>query len=175
MKSTFITLICCWVTLLLFSISCNNDKSSENDNRIWDENENGTILTTDLDKLQKMTAFSIILPEYLPDDLADTFPTFTCNAETPISKIIIMFGTPDSVGLVYITESKASTGINYGIEDIDDPEYEQLLTIMEVTINERSVNSSHTYRWLHKGLLVYVNIVDYDQLKARQIVESMIK
>ncbi|MBN2240869.1 MAG: hypothetical protein JW712_13945 [Dehalococcoidales bacterium] len=167
-----------FLLLVTFSFSCNGKTDDDINEHIWHVNNDGSILTTDLDRLQDKISFDIIIPNYIPSDQQNVIPTFRYEVRklaTEYEYVSFLYGNPDSSGLITISEEEAPEGFDLGITDISDAKKETLLAIEDIVVNERSDKGFNSYRWVYKGVLICVEIDNYSQEESRKIIESMIK
>jgi hypothetical protein len=151
--------------------------------KAWWVDPSGDVQTNDLDRLRRETPFEIITPDYLPPELLNIPVMFSkeigANAATEVT---IKFDYIEAQKRVSIEE------INYKYEQKPNENYKPVYfdvkgtNILEETLSQRSqkdgkdrIFDAYVFYWYRNGVSYTVNIIYYDEIEARKVIESMIK
>jgi hypothetical protein len=169
-------------------VSINNPTSTPS--TFWNVNQYGTIETNDVTRLQKEVPFTIILPEYLPDGFKSYELVMTMHKIDQVVNLRIMYYYLTKAGEIQILESEPSDPyprpLPPGLFAKMNPDYTPIdLGGMEVLENigfddiiwsgQKTRLSSLQYIWEQNNLHFSVDIIGYDQVESRKIIESMLK
>ena len=163
--------------LLVFT-SCDTDENNQDVEKIWREESDGTITTNDLPRLQKMIPFTLVLPDYLPDDLKNAVPLYFCEVielATDYERVSITFVDLDAKGCLEISEQEIPKGYDTSFGIIEYPETNRIFQVDDVQIKEQGLDqvaTQYKYRWVYKGILFNALVDGYSQDESRKIIES---
>jgi hypothetical protein len=148
-----------------------------------------TIQTNNVARLQKIVTFTLVFPDYLPEDIDRTYPPAldmqlgpSSSNETKVRIAYEMDKVPD--GYIEITESNSVSQL---LPNQDDLEYIYLdfdnTKILEekyrdsVTYEDQQtpIITFYYYTWNWKAVGFSSTVEGYDQSESRKLVESMIK
>jgi hypothetical protein len=169
--------------LILALASCTTGNNIPTSETYWRYNSSGDIETNDIKRLQEIVPFNIVLPKYLPKDLAEYHPDLRYsgdeNAPQEISLIISYWTiyTPNSIHFEEITSPymvdflTPVPGLSYNFLNFKDTEVLER-ALIETTIGQQTV---FIYRWVIDEVYFQATTTGYDQDEARKVIESMIK
>ena len=152
----------------------------------WREYSSADIETNDFKRLQPLIPFKIVLPKYLPKELAGYHPDFSYTKDWVI---------PGEISLkVYYWTTESPQSISFeefilpGLVDFLIPSYDpyNLLIIKDTEVLEETwtetLNDENSekqsvslYKWITNEVYFRVYIYGYDKEEARNVIESMIK
>lgn len=151
--------------------------------KVWSIDSSGNVQTNDFERLQRSTPFTIIVPDYVPDELLSVPVMYTktvgMNAQNDVD---IRFSYTNSTKSIHIEE------VNYIYNWIPDermnPVYFELDSVKVLREDyKRNVPASgqlievnvYSYTWNTNGVSFVVDIWDYSEAESRKVIESMIK
>jgi hypothetical protein len=189
-----VNVICLCFILLLSSCSTVNPNSSTT-SPYWNENDSdGSISTNDLEKLQKEIPFTITSPKYLPDGLQaydldavfhyiHEYPTLTIYYyhKTKLGEISILEGPPED-SIIRPLPPGLFTKMNPDFTPINPNNINSNIEILETSgIEDHIIKSQKTevlsiyYIWEKDNLDYSLEVLGFDKVEARKILESMFK
>jgi hypothetical protein len=163
--------------LLIFLLGC---PQTSGEDYLWVVDQ-GTFHTSDLERAQQEIPFSIIVPEYLPDNL-DPYSPYLIEGPVKSSS-----GKEDiEVEVSYKAENKPRIDITENSENIlmlpnpdADPIYHDIGGVQVLqqddTIYSTPPIEGLRFDWNQSGRTFSVSIFDYSQDEGIKIVESMIR
>jgi hypothetical protein len=151
----------------------------------WEENKAGTVETNDIARLQKILPFTIILPDYLPDDLKSQPPKFITHEYQTTVYLDIYYYSVDPRELS-IHENPSSIELPKGLLSSMHPDYTALeIKGVEIVFTDGIGNVVRDTREIQTNELIYswnmnkisfsCSVLGFDQVESRKIIESMIK
>jgi len=149
----------------------------------WIVHADGSIITWDAERLQKVVPFKIIFPKYLPKELNGYPPELTkMTGANSVTELIIVYQSSIGSGEVWIEENDSVTEwapnklAKYTYLDIAGVKVLEQQDYDYVQQSGQQVKVSKLeYTWNRDKLSFSVIVTEYDQAEARKIVESMIK
>lgn len=184
----FVLIVLLGIFLLFPQLSACVQKSfvSSTPSLYWDVNSGGSIETNDITRLQKELPFTIILPEYLPDELKSIQPRLVLDKETVVGELDIHYSSSESVMELNITEYLPSKPLPPGMLGALNPDYTPI-TLAGIQVFEAQGNGQVfrggkaisegfiQYMWDKNNLHFNSEVYGYDQTESRKIIESMVK
>ncbi len=166
------------ILLLIFLLGC---PQSSGEDYLWVVDQ-GTFHTTDLERAQQEIPFTIIVPEYLPDNL-DPYSPYLIEGPVKGSS-----GTEDiEIEVSYKAENKPRIDIIENSENIlmlpspdADPVYLDIagIQVLQQEDNMYGYNiniDGLRFDWNQSGRTFMVRVFEYSQDEGIKIVESMIR
>ncbi|MFC1948044.1 hypothetical protein ACFLXY_09025 [Chloroflexota bacterium] len=161
--------------------SCDTNENTQDVEKIWREEGDGTIITNDLPRLQKMIPFQIVFPEYLPDDLKYDGTAYffeIIELDTDYECVSITYVDLDAKGWIEISEQEIPKEYDVSFGIIEHPETNRIFQVYDVQIVEQGldkIDTQYSYYWFYDGLLFDALVDGYSQDESRKIIESMIR
>lgn len=165
----------------LILTSCSTEGQTSTYETYWRESSLGDVETNDLERLQELVPFEIILPEYLPEELENYHPDLGYSKDVNVTGEIfidVFFWTTQSPKRIIIEEF-----ILPGLEDFlstnDEFQY-NILNFKDTKVLERVLEKTfhgqiaYIYRWIMNDVNYQMEIEGYSQDEARKVAESMI-
>jgi hypothetical protein len=172
--------------LIMFSACLSPVPISPTSKIYWVEDPQAGIQTNDVERLQKITPFTMVFPKYLPEELKK-YPAWLIKktvSGNPASIITVQYDNhvlenPKSVDIdesnssVWVLdENRLSISLNY--QGINVTEQKTIDPFMPSdTPNQQQ--DVYIYLWEANGIFFHSSIEGCDQAEARKIIESMIK
>lgn len=146
--------------------------------KVWQVDPDGNVQTNDFNRLQRATPFKIVVPRYLPDELASVpvmySKTIGLNSKNDVD---IRFSYPSGIKGVDIEE------VNYALTWIPNDKMEntyldiagtKVLQAKSQNVRQSTLVTTFFYTWYRNRISFAVDVWDYDETESRKIVESMI-
>jgi hypothetical protein len=143
----------------------------------WIEHSDGSILTWDAERLQKVVPFKIIFPKYLPEDLKAYPPELTkMTLADSVTEIRISYQPLSGSGYIDIEENDSVT------EWVPNEDHTYLDISGTRVLEEKGFYArpgysdvpNMNYMWNRDNIDFRVIVTGYDKTEGRKIVESMI-
>ena len=167
------------------AIACDHPSTyyDPNTGKIWSVSDDGVVQTNDFQRLQKATPFRIVLPSYVPSDLASCPLVFTKTVGTYAQKDV-------QVKFSYTNERNAITVEETNFWPLLEPNNE--MNPLHLVLNGSDVVQEtfkkflkggsqdiavdvYGYTWQRQGVGFVVDVQGYLETEARKVIESMIR
>jgi hypothetical protein len=186
-KYVFMGLVGLCLTLVQLS-SCYSIKTVTPSNSVyWNEGPSGNILTNDIERLQKSLPFTILLPDYFPEELKSNHPECVLHHDLENQEIhlIIYYDSINPRELMLredypveqVNENVLATALlDYNPVKLKDIQVLEQQGVDYITRSTQQVQvSSLDYVWQRDNIYFMVSVLGFDQAEARKIIESMIR
>ena len=148
----------------------------------WHIDFDGVIMTNDLQRLQEEIPFTILIPDYLPDEFKNHTPDFRYSTSSSVFSdaisVFVIYATIESPHSIDIKEY--IPGIEYTIEapvwiDIKGLKVAEWSWKKPLSVQEELMQDVNHYQWISDSVYFSVYVYSYSQDEARKIIESIIK
>jgi hypothetical protein len=166
------------LSIVLFSGGCQNVTTTQ-PKEIWTTDQAGNINTNNLERIQSITPFTIVIPKYLPEELKK-YPVWVIkenyvdSPETTTIRLQYDNRSSTNTKFVDISENNAIETGFFKISKHNDI----VVSGIEVSEVERVGNTQfaeNTHEWDFNKIHFSCNVIGYSQTEARKIVASMIE
>jgi hypothetical protein len=166
------------LSIVLFSSGCKNVITTQ-PKEIWTTDLAGNINTNNLERIQNITPFTIVIPKYLPEELKQ-YPVWVIkekNTDAPeITTIRLQYDNRSSTNIKALDISEINSPKTGSSFHVDQNEiYYSGVKIDEIHNIDSQQNVEYTYDWYSRNIRFLCSITGYEQTEARKIATSMIE